>query len=153
MFPLWSLRMTFKRIIMYTFQKQSFLDVLQKFAKFTRKHQRWSLCNLILKSESSAGVFLWILWSFQNNFRTPPNNSFWLLFRCNSPIKKNLSDISTIGCLVFLDNFPNKRFKLSLHSTLRSQFTFNYLKSQDEGVLSQTFSIHAIFYQDALELW
>ena len=59
-FPIRLLRMIFKRLIMYSFQKHLFLDVLLNrcFAKFTGKHLRWSLCNLILKRDSSAGVFL-----------------------------------------------------------------------------------------------
>ena len=37
-------------------------------------------------------------------------------------------------------NFPNKRLQLNLCFTLRLQFIFKYLKSQNERVLSQTFS-------------
>ena len=46
----------------------------------------------------------------------------------------------TIGCLLFFDNFPNKRLQLRLRFTLRLQFTFKHLRSQNERVLSQTFS-------------
>ena len=55
--------------------------------------------------------------NFAKFFRTPflQNTSERLLltFRCNSPIKKNLSDVSTIGCLLFLGNFPSKRLHIS----------------------------------------
>ena len=82
--------------------------------------------------------------NFAKFFRTPflQNTSERLLltFRCNSPIKKNLSDVSTIGCLLFLGNFPDKRLQLKLCFTLRLQFIFKYLKSQNERVLSQSFS-------------
>ena len=48
LFPLRLRKMIFKRLIMYMFQKQSFVDILQNgvyknFAKFTGKHLRWSL--------------------------------------------------------------------------------------------------------------
>ena len=131
------------------------IGVYKNFAKFTGKHLCWSLCNLILK-ETPAEVFSCVFCEvFQNN-----SKRLLLTFRCNSPIKKNLSDVSTIGCLLFLGYYPNKRLQLSLRYefTLRLQFPFKYLKSQNERVLSQIFStkphknfIH-FFYQDALEL-
>ena len=73
---------------------------------------------------------------FQNT-----SERLFLTFRYNSPIKKNLSDVSTIGCLLFLGNFRNKRLQLNLCFTVRLQFILSiYLKSQNERVLSQTFS-------------
>ena len=62
---------------------------------------RWSLYNLILKRDSNTGVFLWILRKFSEylSYRTP--GRLPLTFYCNSLIKKNLSNISTIRCLVF----------------------------------------------------
>ena len=70
------------------YQKQPFVDVLQSgvlknFAIFTEKHLRWSpfLAKLeafrpviLLKRDSSIGVFLYMLRNFKNTslYRTPP---------------------------------------------------------------------------------
>ena len=167
------------------------IGVLKNFSKFTGKHLRWSLCNLIFKRDSSTGqkqppevfyikgVFrnfpkltgkylrqtllfnnvaglrpatllkksLWHMCfsvNFAKFFGTPflQNTSERLLltFRSNSLFKKNLSDVSTSGCLLFLGNFPSKLLQLNLCFTLRLQFIFKYLKSQNERVLSRTFS-------------
>ena len=78
-----------------------------KLCKFLGKHQRWSLYNLMFKRDSSTCVFWWILQKLSEYlFYWTPG---WLLltFYCNGKnlIKKNLSDVSTIGCLVFFDIF------------------------------------------------
>ena len=41
--------------------------------------------------------------------------------------------------ILFLGNFPDKRLQLNLCFTVRLQFIFKYLKSQNQRVLSQTF--------------
>ena len=124
--------------------------VLRNFTKFTGKH----LCQSLFFNKDtglrSATLFKKSLWrrcfpvNFAKFFRTPflQNTSERLLltFRYNSPIKKNLSDVSTTGCLLFLGNFLNKRLQFNLCFTLRLQFIFKYLKSQNERALSQTFS-------------
>ena len=106
------------------------IGVLKYFAKFSGKHLLWSHQHRCFPV------------SFAKFFRIPflQYTSKRLLLTCrgNSPIKKNLSDVLTIGCLFFLGNFPNKRLKLNLHFTLRLQFTFKCLKPQKERVLSQT---------------
>ena len=98
----------------------------------------WSLYNLVLKWDSSTGVFLRILQTFSGYlfWRTP--EQLLLTFYCNSLIKKNLSDVSNIGCLVFFGNFEDKHLQSSLLFTLRLQFIFKYLKSQNKRVLLQT---------------
>ena len=125
-------------------------SVLRTFTKFTGK----LLCQVLFFNKDAglrpATLLKKSLWcrcfpvNFANFFRTPflQNTSERLLltFRCNSPIKKDLSDVSTIGCLLFLGNFANKRLQLNSYFTLRLQFIFKYLKSQNEQVLSQTFS-------------
>ena len=84
--------------------------------------------------------------NFAKFFRTPfleyTSKPLLLTFCCNSPIKKYLSDVLNIGRLL-----PNKRLQLSICLTLRLQFTFKYLKSQNEQELSQIFSTkpHTIF--------
>ena len=137
------------------------ISVLKNFAKFTRKHLCWSLCNLILKGDSSTGGFLQILWSFSVHFfhRTLPDNCFWH-FIAIALLKKNLSDVSTIGCLIFFGDFLYKHQQLSLLFLLRFQFISKYLKSQNKWVLLQTFSskpylnfMHFFTKKDAVELW
>ena len=127
LFPLRLLWMIFERLIMYTFQKLFYgIGALKYFSKF----MRWSLCNLTFKKKLQHGCFPV---NFAKFFRTPfiqcTSERMILRFCCNSPIKENLSDVSTIGCLLFLGNFPNKRLQSSLRFTLRLQFTFKYLKS------------------------
>ena len=80
------------------------IRLLKNFTKFTEKHLCWSLCNLILKSDSSTGVFMWI---FRHFFRILflKNTLVRLLLTfiaIASLIMKYLWDVSTIGCLVFL---------------------------------------------------
>ena len=112
------------------------IGVYKNFAKFIGKHLPWSLCNLILKRDSSRGVFLWVLRSFSEYlfYRTHPNDCVWHF------VATGCHRMPTIGCLLFFDNFPNKRLQLRLRFTLRLQFTFKHLRSQNERVLSQTFS-------------
>ena len=106
------------------------IGVLKYFAKILRKAPA-----LESPAQVSSCKFCNV---FQNNFLKCTSERLLLTFRGNSPIKKNLSDVLTIGCLFFLGNFPNKRLKLNLHFTLRLQFTFKCLKPQKERVLSQT---------------
>ena len=102
-----------------------------KFCKIHRKTPALESLNLILKRDSSTGVFLWILRKFSEYlFYWTPGQLLWS-FHCNSLIKKNVSDFSTIGsCLVFFGNFVDKRLQLSLLFALRLQFIFKYLKPQ-----------------------
>ena len=53
---------------------------------------------------------------FAKKIRIPflQNQTMLLTFHCNSLIKKNLSDISIIGCLVFFGNFTDKHLLMSL---------------------------------------
>ena len=64
-----------------------------------------------------------------------------MTFHCNSLIKKNLSDVSIIGCLVFFGNFIDTHLQLSLLFKLGLKFIFKYLESRNKRVLSQTLSI------------
>ena len=117
-----------------------------KFCKFLGKHQRWSLYNLMFKRDSSTCVFWWILQKLSEYlFYWTPG---WLLltFYCNGKnlIKKNLSDVSTIGCLVFFDIFL-VMFFLNVYSWVYFSHWgcgvfFKYLESQNTRVLSQKLS-------------
>ena len=95
-----------------------------------------------MKIDSSTDVFLWILCKFSEYYfyKTPR----WLLWHfiaiASSLIKMNLSDVSTIGCIVFFGNFAHKHLQLSLLFKLRLQLSFKYLKSQNKQVSLQTLS-------------
>ena len=116
--------------------------VLRNFTKFTGKHLRQSLFFNKVAGLRPATLFKKSPWHrcfpvnlvkfFRTTFLQNTAKRLLLTFPCNSPIKKNLSDVSTIGCLLFLGNFPNKRQQLNLCFTLRLQSIFNYLKSQNE---------------------
>ena len=116
----------------------------QNLLKCTGKHLRWSLCNLILKRDSSTGVFLWILQTFSEYLFYWIPGRLLLTFHCNSLIKKNLSDFSTMRCLVLFGNSLVKRPQLNLLFTLRLPFLFKYLKSQNMRVLSQDLQLNHI---------
>ena len=73
-------------------QKQPFADVLKNFTIFTRKYLCWNLFVLqlqssspatTLKSNSSTGVFLWILPNFKEHlfWKTSMNGCFWNLMK------------------------------------------------------------------------
>ena len=73
-------------------QKQLFPDVLKNFTIFTRKYLCWNLFVLqlqssspatILKSNSSTGVFLWILPNFKEHlfWKTSMIGCFWNLMK------------------------------------------------------------------------
>ena len=111
---IWSLKISFKSILKILILKDININI-----------------NLILKKDYSTGVFLWILQSFSEYlfYRTPPDNCFWhfiaiALFKknlsdvstigCLVLFKKNLSDVSTIGCPVFFGNFPDKLLQLNI---------------------------------------
>ena len=58
--------------------------------------------------------------------------------------------MSSTRCLVFFGNFTDKCLQLSLHLTLRLQFIFKYLKSQNKCVIANIFNkitqeLHAFF--------
>ena len=65
------------------------------FAKFTGKHLRWSLCNLILKKRLQHR---WTLRRFPEYlFLQNTSRRLLITFHCSSLVKKNLSGVLTIG--------------------------------------------------------
>ena len=57
--------------------------VFKNFTKF------WpEACNSIKKRDYGTGVFLWILWNFQEHlfYRTPPDDCFYLFSYCYYPL-------------------------------------------------------------------
>ena len=80
---------------------------------------------------------------FQNIFYRAPRQLL-LILHCNSLIRNNPSDFSTIQYLAFFGNFVDKCLQLNLLFTLRLQFIFEYLKSQNKRVLLQNFELNHI---------
>ena len=97
--------MMFKRLIMYTFQKQPFLDVLRNRCswKFSKIHSRTPVLEYLLSHIKNRLRYGCFHVNFAKFFRTLflqyTSERLLLTFCCSSPIKKNLSDALTIGWL------------------------------------------------------
>ena len=109
-----------------------------------------------LKIDSSTGVFLWVLQKFSENLFYIIPGRLLLTLHCNSLIKKNLSAVSTIGCLVFFGKFADKGPQFTFHRGCSSFLSTWNLKISEcyckQFQLNQIRS-SCIFYQDGLELW
>ena len=129
-----------------TFQKQHFWDVLQILNFENSQENTCAGVSVIsYETETPEQVFSCeFCRNFQNIFYRTLE---WLLLtlHCNSIFKKNLSDFSTMQCLVvFFGNFLGKCLQLNLLFTLRLQLFYKYLKSQNKRVLLQNFQLSHI---------
>ena len=128
--------------------------VLRNFAKFTRKHLCQSLFfnkiaglrpAILLKRDSGTGVFLWVLWNFEEHLfsQNTSGGCFWLLHlkrKCASLYNKTIIIATFIHCM----------FTLSVVSRLVFCLIFFQIPTSYRGQSSS--ELHILYFTWAITI-